>query len=581
MRFFLPFVVAVCLLGWWFLRPHGPAVSLVTYASNVKNFSLLDEQGNYFELFRQQKAKAVVLISHRVGCPIIEKNLPRIEQLRQRYEAQGVQFFLINGEDSRETLREHRREFGIQMPILRDTELAVLTLFNVSRTSAAIVIDPANWRLIYEGAIDDRLGYRTDKPEAGHAYLADALDAFLAGRKVTVARTEANGCVIEPPPATHPTYADVAPILQQKCLNCHGGANGARPNAFDSYEELRTWLPMIHETLMTKRMPPWDPDPEVGKFANDISLKPAEFRTLIEWIRTGAPKGDRAPKLVEDAGPKRKFQQNLVFELPQEIVVPATETRPWRYSPVITDAKETLLLSALAIQDEAITTQHSNLIITKKPWNFADTDYEPQFKNMEDVYYILRFNPASRRKVFRFPPGMALRIPKGYHVILSQHFPVTGKEVRAHVRVEMETYKEKKKPKEPKYDIAFASPEQIQLPAGAAAVPVQLEKTLSTDGHLWRMTSHMHLRGRAVRVFITKPGKERELIYSVPEFSYAHSNVVELAQPIFLPKGTRVNVEGTFDNSPGNPAKMPWQQPISWGADLEKNEMLAVELIRY
>src|ERR1041385_1344949 len=56
--------------------------------------------------------------------------------------------------------------------------------------------------------------------------LAEALNDILAGRKVTVAETEADGCLLDNVNAKKTvgtvTYAkDVAPILHQRCQACH------------------------------------------------------------------------------------------------------------------------------------------------------------------------------------------------------------------------------------------------------------------------------------------------------------------------------------------------------------------------
>jgi len=65
-----------------------------------------------------------------------------------------------------------------------------------TRTAEAFCIEPKSWTLFYRGAIDDRLGYGTEKQHASHAYLENALNSFLAGKKIKPARTEVKGCLI-------------------------------------------------------------------------------------------------------------------------------------------------------------------------------------------------------------------------------------------------------------------------------------------------------------------------------------------------------------------------------------------------
>ena len=60
-----------------------------------------------------------------------------------------------------------------------------------------------------------------------------------------------------------PTFtADVLPILQAQCQECHreGGANlggTVAPMAFTTYEETRPWAKAMARAVKTRAMPPW------------------------------------------------------------------------------------------------------------------------------------------------------------------------------------------------------------------------------------------------------------------------------------------------------------------------------------
>src|SRR6202011_5390886 len=71
---------------------------------------------------------------------------------------------------------------------------------------------------------------------------------------------------------------DVAPILQQRCQECHRSGSMA-PMALITYEETRPWAKAIRERVVTKQMPPWHIDQNVGvqKFKNDMSLTDAQI----------------------------------------------------------------------------------------------------------------------------------------------------------------------------------------------------------------------------------------------------------------------------------------------------------------
>src|ERR1700738_4473749 len=64
--------------------------------------------------------------------------------------------------------------------------------------------------------------------------------------------------------ASAPTFTkDVAPILYNRCLECHRPGEAA-PMAFTSYAEVRPWAKAIKQAVLTRTMPPWLRAPALG-----------------------------------------------------------------------------------------------------------------------------------------------------------------------------------------------------------------------------------------------------------------------------------------------------------------------------
>ncbi len=97
------------------------------------------------------------------------------------------------------------------------------------------------------------------------------------------------------PPAdtAAPTFnKDVAPILFQNCVKCHGPGEIASAVPFVSYEATRPWAKSIKEKVLLREMPPWPADPNASvKFRNDARLSQQDIDTLVAWVNAGAPKG--------------------------------------------------------------------------------------------------------------------------------------------------------------------------------------------------------------------------------------------------------------------------------------------------
>jgi hypothetical protein len=165
----------------------------------VSNFELKDYLGKSHELYLQNRAKAIVLIFASTGCPIVQKSVPKIKGLRDQFGPRGVVFWLINSSsiDDAAAIGEEARDFKIDVPILMDRELFVARAVKATRTAEVVCIQPNAWKVFYRGAIDDQLGYGTEKGKVTHAYLENALNNFLAGKKVSPSQTDFKGCRIQ------------------------------------------------------------------------------------------------------------------------------------------------------------------------------------------------------------------------------------------------------------------------------------------------------------------------------------------------------------------------------------------------
>src|SRR6478609_9747240 len=98
-----------------------------------------------------------------------------------------------------------------------------------------------------------------------------------------------------PSPSSAPTFAkDVAPIMFNKCANCHRPGEVA-PMSLLSYEDVRPWAKAIKTKVVAREMPPWGADmTQTLPMRNDISLTQKEVDTIAAWVDGGAQKGNAA-----------------------------------------------------------------------------------------------------------------------------------------------------------------------------------------------------------------------------------------------------------------------------------------------
>jgi hypothetical protein len=99
------------------------------------------------------------------------------------------------------------------------------------------------------------------------------------------------------------------------------------------------------------------------------------------------------------------------------------------------------------------------------------------------------------------------------------------------------------------------------------------EFVFERDAEITLMKPHMHYRGKDMRYELVYPDGRRETILSVPEYDMNWQISYELAQPIRVPAGTRLQVIAHFDNSEDNPWNPDPSVRVIWGPD-SRDEMM-------
>lgn len=549
----------------------------------VANFTLLDNHGEFFELYRHAHAKAIVLISHGIGCPILQKNIPVIHALRDKFKPDGVKFFFINAntQDDHQSLAEDVKKFSVNIPVLVDRSQTVTASLGITRQSEAVVIDPATWKIVYQGMIDDSLDYGIEKAQASHRYLSHAVESLLAGRKIEVTRTQTLGCAITfeqtPEPVTYSEH--IAPIVTEKCLTCHV-EGGAQPNNLEGYKQVRGWAAMIKEVIRTNRMPPWELDPNVGQFQNNRSLTDQEIRLITKWVDSGMLEGQPQPQKDSGAKSAISFKTDRVLNGVKDIDIPPRMAKPWIYTTLIENQPQDEWYSSflLDLSNRPIL-QHIAILILSKCLDPADQGFEPHYRMREGKILNILRSPPLTRQPFYLPAGVAFKIPKGACVVLEQHFVSTGKPEKFSSAVLLQKYAGKKPPKDYAYE--WIGRGKFEIPPHQEKFVISAARKIEQDTHLYQLAVHMHKRGQSMKLEAVQPDGRRDLLFSVPHFLWQHRLGYTFANPIPVKAGTVLEATAVFNNSATNPYNPDPSRTVPRGADMDTQEMMVMHVYRY
>jgi hypothetical protein len=93
----------------------------------------------------------------------------------------------------------------------------------------------------------------------------------------------------------------------------------------------------------------------------------------------------------------------------------------------------------------------------------------------------------------------------------------------------------------------------IDIPAGKNYHAVGSALTLPIDVTLLSVFPHLHLIGKEMKVTATQPNGETIPLIWIKDWNFYWQDSYLYQQPVRLPKGTRIQVEAAYNNSPENP----------------------------
>lgn len=537
----------------------------------VGDFRLPDAYGHERSLSDYGAAEAVVVVFLGVECPLAKLYGPRLADVAADYADRNVVVIGVNAnrQDSLTELAAYGRRHGIEFPLLKDNQAKAATLFGATRTPEAFVLD--RQRVVrYRGRIDDQYDVGVVRNEPKRFFVREALDAVLAGDDVKTPETNAVGCIIgrprEPDADAAVTYSEhVAPILQQHCVECHRDGEIA-PFALQDYDEVAGWADTLAEVVRDQRMPPWHADPAHGEFVNARVMTDAEKQAIYDWAEAGAPEGDPA-KLPEP----RHFVEGWRLPRDPDLVV-AMRDEPYRvaaqgvidyqYFAVDPGFTEDKWIQAADIVPGDRSVVHHVIVFVSPP---AD-------KPQHGLGWLAAYVPG--QSSMTLPEGRARLVPAGSKFIFQMHYTPTGAEEEDLTRMGLVfadpgTVKEEVVTLEavnPKFEIPPGDPD-YHVAASRASFPVGAE--------LIGIAPHMHYRGKSFRIAGVWPSGEERVLLDVPRYDFNWQTNYQLAKPITLPEGFRIDCEASFDNSEGNPFNPDPTAAVRWGDQSFEEMMVA------
>jgi Tfp pilus assembly protein PilF len=362
---------------------------------------------------------------------------------------------------------------------------------------------------------------------------------------------------------------DIAPIIFHSCSSCHRPGEAA-PFSLLMYSDVKKHARQIADVTRSRSMPPWLPEPQELKFADESRLTDAEIQRIADWVEQGAVEGDPKdlplePKFVEGW---RLGTPDVIHTATKPVTLPPSGTDTyWNFIfPVPIDRTRWVKAVEIRPGDKRYV-HHANILVDRAEES-RSRESEPGagFGGMEIRIESQVFDPDSHLLFWKpgtmpsaEPDGMALRLDKGTDLILNTHLQPSGKPEIIQPSIGL-YFTDKPATKFPML-LQLENDAKLAIPPGDKKFLVTDEFTLPVDVDLLGIYPHAHYLGKDIQAIAILPDGFKRTLIHIPHWNLNWQAVYRYAEPVILPKGTTVSLRYTYDNSDENPMN-PNHPPI-------------------
>jgi len=376
------------------------------------------------------------------------------------------------------------------------------------------------------------------------------------------------GCGRESTRPTPTFNADIAPLVWQHCAPCHRQGQMA-PFPLVTYRDVAQHAAQIVRETAARSMPPWLPASGYGTFANPRVLPDADIQRLASWVDAGAPEGDSrnqrpAPAWADDW---QLGKPDLVVELREPYTLEPGTADEFRNFVLPLPLTSTTFVRGIEVHPgNAHVVHHATIGIDRSRASrlLDEGDPRPGYDGMfspgahSPESHALGWTPGMTPRLN--PPGIAWRLDPGSDLVVQLHM------MRAHVH-EPETvrpavafYFSPAAPDRESIDFRLGS-KIIDIPAGESAYEITDTYELPVDVQLLSIYPHAHYLAKEMKVSAVLPGGRTEDLLRIKRWDFRWQDQYHYATPVAMPRGTRITMAYTYDNSASNPAN-PSRPPV-------------------
>jgi len=368
-----------------------------------------------------------------------------------------------------------------------------------------------------------------------------------------------------------PTFdKDIAPVVFKNCAVCHRPGEVA-PFPLLTYRDVSKRSKQIARVTREKIMPPWKAEEGFGEFSNDRHLTAAQVSLFQQWADAGSPEGDLADLPATPKFPEgwTLGKPDVVLEPDEDFTLGAEGRDLYRCFVVPTKLTEDHYISAIEVRPGNRKVVHHVIVhfdTTGRARELDAQDPGPGYTAFGGIGFhssgmLGGWAPGNDPRFL--PEGIGRFLPRNADIVLQVHYHRSGKLETDRTKIALYFAKGPVDKRIRSFPLAKLL---LRIPSGNSNYVVHASLPVKFNATLYRVTPHMHLLGKDMKVTATLPdGKVLPLVH-VENWDFNWQTGYDFKTPLRLPAGSHVDLEAHYDNSSDNP-RNPNNPPrtVTWG----------------
>ena len=392
----------------------------------------------------------------------------------------------------------------------------------------------------------------------------------------------------EPPAGEVTWHADVRPIVERACLDCHV-AGGLAPldlsyDAADWEDGAPGWAGAAVAAVEARRMPPWPASSDCHPVAHSRALSDAEIATFTAWAAAGLPEGDPldfvAP--LRDPQPTPVGEPDLSLSFPRPYV-PLTLLPDDYYCAVVGDVfeEEAWVTASRIVPGEEALVHHVIAYLVEPagvPEVLAAAGEAGGYTcfggplpsgSGSSAYTFAGYVPGQASEVLL--DGDARPVPAGSLFVLQMHYntlsapdPLPADDTR------LDLWTRPEPPNRVVLTTGVANYDFV-IPAGDPNFRASVDVNFGVAADVLSVLGHLHTRGTSLTVEAIHPDGSSSCVLDIPrwDFDWQLQYAFPGDQPFRLGAADAVRLSCGWDNSASNQPVVNGEQlppqNVGWG----------------